>query len=1063
MINRFGPSPEIPGKTSQAFPTQDITDLLVNEEIACHPENYTPLPPETPHPDNARTRLNLILVGQGPSPIQTDPPQVRRVYMTLPGAWTTDTRIDPDGVIVTIKTRKALSRLIVSGETVIVGIWTKTVNGAGGDAVLGDEIQETRPVPGNPIPSQKVDPDGAVVSITKTLKASSTIVSVETLIGGIWSETLKEPVSQLVAYEVVKSRVVPGGPMIISRQEPDGAIATITRTLKDRTTITNGETLNSLIWTRTTQEDPPVFRGFELRSGNLVAWEIVETRAIPGNPITKTDITKDGDVMTETRTLSQASTIATTTSIVAGVWTRTFEELITGSFLVAWKVVQVRNTANAQPFYAIEIPDLVPPKMRELVPDKTTDTIVIGTASPPSLLTGDLFRSQQQLDQYTYRLKIINRDLSGLPVILTGKRVLGDGRQATVTEELALGAQTVTVTARTIEGDVEPNLPGTTLKTQVEADEALPQTGTTNKQTIEPPRKFLTLTSDQTVEQIIESTAVTPDALGSDGLGVVESTAKQIAKYRGSKQTRTRAGSLATNPVTEYRKNAKGQLVTRSDSYGTDGTAPTINALTEDARVEALGDGKFVRTIDTIPAVFPGQVYAATIPDSWPVEFRTALPDTTSDVIAAGTTVSPPTLGADEVLRSVSQVDANTIRTRVNQHTHLVGSLELDDHKLDGIRAGNSLFNSDVTKSRVLSGSIPSIDQTFLVIESSTKNLGDGKFIKEDWTIDGFPQLVEQIADPQFGARLNKVKTVVGAGTALPPGLYGETLAIDKKRTLQIIENIDISGSIAYVFPGTTNIDLPPELQSITGFMASSGGAGSFSESGSYTFAGQGSGGVNVRGSAKGSAAVIPEISYELKQAWGSNVPCIHVLFFTTNNPTRGQLIALMNTVSGLNAIDWPKFVPQEVTLILTGRKSAITIDITQSAHDSIATDYTGAITHSGSIRTQGFGNSFDAGVSQKVVRIPATIHPALTVGGQTTNTAAFSAGGAINIGNGIWQPAQLNGSAQGQITPTSIPATNGQQTIPLGGNYVYRLLTEPYKQGTIKVHAEVVSFELIN
>lgn len=148
MLKRNGPHPEIPGKSRQEFPTQDITDLQVIEEIDCLPEDYQPIAVETPHPQNAQTGLSLILVAQGPS-LQSDPPKMERVYMTLPGAWTTDTRIDPDGATVTIRKRKQLNRLILTSESVVAGIWTKTFNGPGGDAVVGDEIEEVRPVLNN--------------------------------------------------------------------------------------------------------------------------------------------------------------------------------------------------------------------------------------------------------------------------------------------------------------------------------------------------------------------------------------------------------------------------------------------------------------------------------------------------------------------------------------------------------------------------------------------------------------------------------------------------------------------------------------------------------------------------------------------------------------------------------------------------------------------------------------------------------------------------------------------------------------------------------------------------
>lgn len=146
MIKRAGPHPEIPRKTQQVFPTQDITDLDIIEEIDCLSEDYQPIAVETVHPDRERTGLAPILIWQGPSPLQSDPPKMRRVYKTLPGAWVTSTRIDPDGATVTIRTRKQLARLILTLESVVSGTWTKTFRGQGGDAVVADEIEESRPV-----------------------------------------------------------------------------------------------------------------------------------------------------------------------------------------------------------------------------------------------------------------------------------------------------------------------------------------------------------------------------------------------------------------------------------------------------------------------------------------------------------------------------------------------------------------------------------------------------------------------------------------------------------------------------------------------------------------------------------------------------------------------------------------------------------------------------------------------------------------------------------------------------------------------------------------------------
>jgi hypothetical protein len=146
MIKR-GTNPDpIPGQTHQNWPTQDITDDEFIEVIDCLPEDYQPLAPETAYYDNTRLGLSLILVAQGPSRIQSDPPKMERVYRSLPGTWVTSTRIDPDGATVTIRTRKQLARLILTTESTVSGIWTRTIRGPGGDAVVADEIEESRVV-----------------------------------------------------------------------------------------------------------------------------------------------------------------------------------------------------------------------------------------------------------------------------------------------------------------------------------------------------------------------------------------------------------------------------------------------------------------------------------------------------------------------------------------------------------------------------------------------------------------------------------------------------------------------------------------------------------------------------------------------------------------------------------------------------------------------------------------------------------------------------------------------------------------------------------------------------
>lgn len=283
-------------------------------------------------------------------PLRNEFVRVTRTYETLPGPFIDTTRIDDDGKVVTIRTRRNIAANIVSSEAIQLGFWGK-VTKKGDDDFVADEVIETRAVPGNPMVTTRIDTDGVVVTVTRILGDTTTIVSNETIGGGNWIRTFKEAVSDLVANQVQ------------------------------------------------------------------------EVRAIPGNDILETQINKDGDITSVTRTLVEASTIATTNSIVGGVWTKTYEVPLNGSDLVATKTVEVRNTQYDLPFYSIEIPDLVPQEFRAFIPTTTTETTEIGTASAPTLGVGDLSRSERQLDVYSFRRTITGRAGVTLPITHTNKEL----------------------------------------------------------------------------------------------------------------------------------------------------------------------------------------------------------------------------------------------------------------------------------------------------------------------------------------------------------------------------------------------------------------------------------------------------------------------------------------------------------------------------------------------------------------------------------------------------------------------------------------------------------------
>lgn len=165
----------------------------------------------------------------------------------IPGNPIVNTKVEEDGMILTTTKTLVDASLVVSQETLAGGVWTRTYKSEVDESSLVKvhqasnlvcwQISEARPIPGNPVPSTKLDDDGFEIDVVKTLKDTTLIVTQETLSSGIWTRTEKQAVTDLVAQEIVTARLVPGNVVPSVSIGSDQEIATISRTLKDTTTI----------------------------------------------------------------------------------------------------------------------------------------------------------------------------------------------------------------------------------------------------------------------------------------------------------------------------------------------------------------------------------------------------------------------------------------------------------------------------------------------------------------------------------------------------------------------------------------------------------------------------------------------------------------------------------------------------------------------------------------------------------------------------------------------------------------------------------------------------------
>jgi hypothetical protein len=169
--------------------------------------------------------------------------QVTRVYETIPGPTFVSQKPDEDGMLITVSTTRKLCSDITPGEPPITGgMWCKTSSQPTDIDVICEEVVQCRPVPGNPMVDSKPDKDGKQLAVVKTLKDTTTITVQEVISSGFWVKTSKQAVSDLVAYEFVEARAIPGNIIPSASVNGDQEIRDISTVLRDESLITPSST-----------------------------------------------------------------------------------------------------------------------------------------------------------------------------------------------------------------------------------------------------------------------------------------------------------------------------------------------------------------------------------------------------------------------------------------------------------------------------------------------------------------------------------------------------------------------------------------------------------------------------------------------------------------------------------------------------------------------------------------------------------------------------------------------------------------------------------------------------
>jgi hypothetical protein len=430
------------------------------------------------------------------------------------------------------------------------------------------------------------------------------------------------------------------------------------------------------------------------------------------------------------------------------------------------RIVDTPEIFTAKTF-SLERPDPIPQKFRVAVPLQSEQEIVAGDAELPTLSEGEISRTEEQRNKFLKRTTATSRDQTVLPKTLIQKSTDNDRQEVTITETLQLGDTNEVATATTTVSS-EALGDGNYVVTKTEVPEVF--AGEAYRKTKEDltPQKFRGAQEDFTIEQTIAGTANPNIGLGS---GEFAKSEQQVNKFVKRVSTTSRAITTAIT-LLEKLLTQNGQIATRILTLASGDQSFVPSALMLDASVEALGDGRTVKTETRVPSVFTSKIIRKTKPDLTPEKFRAAQEDTIIEENISGAISQPNQiqLGVGEFSKSEEQV--TEFVKRISTTSKIVeGTSSLQEFVL-------TPQGQVALRTLRLSKEAQSINPDEKFIDASIESLGDGRTIKTETVAPSlFPNLVYSAERPDPAPQKFRVEKPIlvteetVAGEATEPAL----------------------------------------------------------------------------------------------------------------------------------------------------------------------------------------------------------------------------------------------------------------------------------------------------
>jgi hypothetical protein len=550
------------------------------------------------------------------------------------------------------------------------------------------------------------------------------------------------------------------------------------------------------------------------------------------------------------------------------------------------------------------------------------------------------------------------------------------------------------------------------------------------------PEKFQILVPEQAVEQIVEGRAEMPTLTGSE-LSVKEDQLNPDVKL-----VRTTSRDRSTLPVSLGQKattNEK-QLATITETVQTGDTDDQPTA-TINIQSQALGDGTYVVTKTEVPELFTAKSFTKQRTDPTPEKFRVFIPAESTEENIIGQ-AQMPNLASGDLESSEQQINKFVKRKRTTKRNKPSSEVTLN--------GSQSYVGGTVAKiTETYSPTEVQADSGFLIQESRVSPTGDGAYIKETVSVEGWPTLISADWDDTLNALSIKRQTIQDPNNIAELQIPNTTKrtsyeAVNEDRTVRI-EEFAPANIVDYVSNSKTriNLNIPPVLKKIEVKYEYQDASGDYEESGSDNVESITDGTVGASYSANVSATVgiKPVLDIVTEQIWASDIIATNYFYFV-DDPD--NYLSELNRITGLSILEWPIFKTKSYSITAYGGTNTTTLRGSGSKSVSVSADRE-AIS-----KSEGFGESRSYGGDIQTARISQCLCAGISIENSSAELEK-----TIRFKTSEQMRSRLVFTSAA-VRPSSFEATSPPD-VPRSGLYVVDSRVEPYKWGYYRAIATVI------